>query len=91
MLQAWTALDAAALAAGWRPLSRTIWETVLPEAGVVVAIVRDADEAFALSNDRTDAVWTLAEVALAIEAFGDGVRAAKRAFPGGWDRGSRTG
>ena len=46
MLRAWHAVDAAALAAGWKPLSPTIWETVLPETGEVVAIVRDADEAF---------------------------------------------
>ena len=82
MLRAWTALDAAALAAGWKPLAPTIWETVLPETGEVVAIVRDADEAFALAKDRKGAIWTLAEVAIAIEAFGDGVRAAKEIFPG---------
>jgi len=62
MLRAWNALDAAALAGGWKPLSPTIWETVLPETGEVIAIVRDADEAFALAKERKGAVWTLAEV-----------------------------
>ena len=82
MLRAWNALDAAALAAGWKPLAPTIWEAVLPETGEVIAIVRDADHAFALVKERKGAVWTLAEVAIAIEAFGDTVRATKEAFPG---------
>ena len=82
MLRAWNALDAAALAAGWKPISPATWETVLPGTGEVIAIVRDSDEASALAKERTGAVWTLAEVAIAIEAFGDGVRSAKVAFPG---------
>jgi hypothetical protein len=82
MLRAWHALDAAALSAGWKPLTPTVWETVLPETGEVIAIVRDADEALALGHERKGTVWTLAEVAIAIEAFGDTVRASKEAFPG---------
>ena len=82
MLRAWNALDAAAINAGWKPIAPAIWETVLPETGEIIAIVRDADEAFALAKERQGAVWTLAEVAIAIEAFGDTVRAAKEAFPG---------
>lgn len=82
MLRAWNALDAAAITGGWKPLAPTVWEAVLPETGEVIAIVRDSDEAFALAKERKGAVWTLAEVALAIEAFGDTVRATKEAFPG---------
>lgn len=82
MLRAWHALDAAALAASWKPLGPTIWEAVLPKTGEVVAIVRDADEALALARERKGAVWTLAEVAIAIEAFGEAVRAVKDVFPG---------
>lgn len=82
MLRAWNALDAAAITGGWKPLAPTIWEAVLPETGEVIAIVRDSDEAFALGHERKGAVWTLAEVAIAIEAFGDTVRATKEAFPG---------
>jgi hypothetical protein len=82
MLRAWNALDAAALAAGWKPLAPTVWETVLPETGEVIAIVRDSDEAFAIARERKGAVWTLAEVAIALQTFGDGVRATKEAFPG---------
>jgi hypothetical protein len=82
MLRAWNALDAAAIKGGWKPLAPTIWETVLPETGEVVAIVRDSDEAIALTKERKGAVWTLAEVAIAIEAFGETVRATKEVFPG---------
>jgi hypothetical protein len=82
MLRAWNALDAAAITGGWKPLAPTIWEAVLPETGEVVAIVRDADEAFALGHERKGAIWTLAEVAIARRTFGDTVRAAKEAFPG---------
>jgi hypothetical protein len=82
MLRAWGALDAAAIKSGWNPLAPTIWETVLPETGEVISIVRDADEAFAFTKERKGAVWTLAEVAIAIEAFGETVRATKEAFPG---------
>ena len=79
MLRAWHALDAAAITGGWKPLAPTIWEAVLPETGEVIAIVRDSDEAFALAKERKGAVWTLAEVAIAIEAFGDTVRETKPA------------
>ena len=82
MLRAWNALDAAAITGGWKPLAPTVWETVLPETGEVIAIVRDADEAFALARERKGACWTLAEVAIAIEAFDDKMRATKEAFPG---------
>jgi len=63
---------------------------VLPESGEAIANVCDSDEAFVLARDCTSAVWTLAEVALAIAAFGDAVCAAKRTFPGSRDRGGRT-
>lgn len=82
MLRAWNALDAAAIKGGWKPLAPSIWEAVLPETGEVIAIVRDSDEAFAIAKERSGAVWTLAEVALAIEHFGDIVRATKATFPG---------
>ncbi len=82
MLRAWNALDAAAITGGWKPLAPTVWETVLPETGEVIAIVRDSDEALALAKERKGSVWTLAEVAIAIEAFGDTVCATKEAFPG---------
>lgn len=82
MTRAWQALDAEATKAGAPPLAPTVWETVLPQSGEVVAIVRDSAEALAVAKERKGAVWTLAEVALAIEAFGETVRATKRVFPG---------
>jgi hypothetical protein len=82
MERAWKALDAAALAAGAKPLSPTVWEAALPSTGEIVAIVRTAEEASAIARDRKGAVYTLAEVAVALDAFGDEVRATKAAFPG---------
>jgi hypothetical protein len=81
MTRAWSALDKAATATGAQPLKAEIWETRLP-SGAVVAIVRTAEEAHAIARDRNGAVWTLAEVALAIDAFGEKVREVKRTFPG---------
>ncbi|HZT24121.1 MAG TPA: hypothetical protein VFA57_00340 [Pseudolabrys sp.] len=81
MARAWSALDQAASAAGAQPLSPAVWETVIPSTGEIVAIVRTADEAAAVAKDRAGAVWTLDEVARALDAFGDQVRAIKRAFP----------
>jgi hypothetical protein len=82
MERAWKALDAAALAAGMEPLSPTVWETVIPSTGEIVAIVQTAEEASAVARERNGAVYTLAEIAVAIDAFGDQVRAVKTAFPG---------
>jgi hypothetical protein len=82
MERAWKALDAAALSVGATPLSPTVWEAVLPSTGEVVAIVRTVEEASVIARDRKGAVYTLAEVAVAIDAFGDQVRAVKAAFPG---------
>lgn len=82
MERAWQALDAAAITAGAAPLAPLIWETVIPSTGEMIAIVRTADEASAIARDRKSAVYTLAEVAVAIDAFGDQVRATKAAFPG---------
>lgn len=44
--------------------------------------MRDADDAFAIAKEGNGTIWTLAEVAIAIEAFGDSVRATKQVFPG---------
>ena len=82
MIRAWNALDAEATKAGAPPLAPTVWEAVLPTSGEVVAIVRDSVEALAVAKERKGAVWTLAEVAVAIEAFGEQVRTAKATFPG---------
>jgi hypothetical protein len=82
MERAWKALDAAAIATGHEPLAPIIWETVIPSTGEIVAIVRTAEEASAVARERNGSVYTLAEVAVAIDAFGDQVRAVKAQFPG---------
>lgn len=82
MQRAWNALDQAATASGKQPLSLIVWETTIPSTGEVIAIVRTAEEAAAIARERNGAVYTLAEVAVAIDAFGDEVRAAKTTFPG---------
>lgn len=82
MARAWSALDQAATAAGAQPLSPAVWETVIPSTGEIVAIVRTADEAAAIAKDRAGAVWTLDEVARAIDALGAKAREVKHAFPG---------
>jgi hypothetical protein len=82
MERAWKALDAAAIAAGAKPLSPTVWETALPSTGEIVAIVRTAEEASAVAHERNGAVYTLAEVAVAIDAIHDDIRAVKQTFPG---------
>ena len=82
MERAWKALEAAATAARHEPLAPIIWETVIPSTGEIIGIVRTADEASAVARERNGSVYTLAEVAVAIDAFGDQVRAVKAQFPG---------
>jgi hypothetical protein len=82
MERAWKALDKAASTAGALPMSPVIWQAIIPSTGEVVAIVRSADEAAAVKAERWGTVWTLAEVALALDAFGEDVRAVKNRFPG---------
>ncbi len=58
-----------------------VWKCRLPTSGEIVAIVRtEADASRLLCPDML--VFTLAEVAVAIEALGDAALEAKRAFPG---------
>jgi hypothetical protein len=82
MERAWKALDKAASTAGALPMSPVIWQAIIPSTGEVVAIVRSVDEAAAVKAERWGTVWTLAEVALALDAFGDDVRAVKSRFRG---------
>jgi hypothetical protein len=82
MERAWQTLDAAATAAGKQPLAELVWETIIPSTGEIIAIVRTPEEASAIARERKGTVYTLAEIAIAIEAFGEDVRAAKAKFPG---------
>ena len=80
MRRAWSALDRAAHDAGETPLAPEVWECVLPSTGEVVSLVRTATEAHHVARECR--VFTVAEVAILIEALGDGVLAVKHSFPG---------
>lgn len=82
MQRAWLALDAQAKANGAPSLSPNVWEVQLSD-GSICAITRTGAEAgAAIREGRLLNVWTLEEVARAIEAFPGVVRAAKETFPG---------
>jgi hypothetical protein len=80
MRRAWQALDRAATEARHPPLSPEVWECKLPKSGEVVAIVRTEAEASLVCREMR--VFTLDEIAKAIEGLGDVVLEAKRVFPG---------
>jgi hypothetical protein len=97
MTRAWSALDRSAHEAGEKPLAPEVWECVLPSTGEVISLVRTAEEAHHVA--REGRVFTTAEVAILIEALGEGVLSVKQKFPGAtvagirrkppvdWDRG----
>jgi hypothetical protein len=78
--RAWAALERAALAAGEQPLSPLVWECVLPKTGEVISLVRTHAEAHYIARECR--VFTVAEIALLIEALGDATLEVKRHFPG---------
>lgn len=82
MQRAWQALDKAARDAGHEPKSPDVWEAVLAD-GTVACIVRtNADASKVLRDGRALNVWTLEEVARAIDHLPEVVCATKIAFPG---------
>ena len=80
MKRAWSALDRAAHDAGEQPLAPEVWECVLPSTGEVVSLVRTAVEAHHVARECR--VFTIDEVAILIDALGDGVLDIKHKFPG---------
>lgn len=80
MRRAWTALDRAAHEAGASPLAPQVWECVLPSTGEIISLVRSEDEAHHIV--REGRVFTVAEVAILIDALSDGVLTIKQKFPG---------
>jgi hypothetical protein len=80
MKRAWSALDRAAHDAGQQPLAPDVWECVLPSTGEVISLVRTAVEAHHVARECR--VFTVDEVALLIEAVGDGILDVKQKFPG---------
>jgi hypothetical protein len=97
MRRAWAALERVALAAGEQPLSPLVWECVLPKTGEVISLVRTPVEDHHIARECR--VFTVAELAVLIEALGDDTLEVKRHFPGAavtgvrrkkpidWDRG----
>ena len=80
MRRAWQALDRAAHDVGAQPLAPEVWECVLPSTGEIISLVRSEEEAHHVA--REGRVFTVAEVAILIEALGDGVLSIKQKFPG---------
>ena len=63
-----------------RPTPPEVWECVLPSTGEVISLVRTAVEAHHVARECR--VFTIDEVAILIEAVGDGVLDVKQKFPG---------
>jgi hypothetical protein len=80
MRRAWAALDRAAHETGTNPLAPEVWECVLPSTGEIISLVRSKEEAHHVA--REGRVFTVAEIAILIEALGEGVLAVKQKFPG---------
>lgn len=80
MRRAWAALDRAAHEAGAQPLAPQVWECVLPSTGEIVSLVCSEEEAHHVA--REGRAFTTAEIAILIEALGDGVLTIKQKFPG---------
>ena len=82
MERAWAALDAKATEAGNCPIDPDVWETALSDGSLVAIVQTNADASKVLRDGRLKNVWTLEEVARAIESFPDIVRSIKETFPG---------
>ena len=81
MVNAWQALDRAAVAAGKQPLVPTVWEVPLAD-GSVAAIVPDATHGRAVNAEgRQVAVYTLEEIGRLLTAFPQ-LAQPKLTFPG---------
>jgi hypothetical protein len=81
MVNAWMALDRAAVAVGASPMSPLVWEVPLAD-GSVAAIVQDDAHAHAVvAEGRKVSVFTLEEIARLLSAYPD-IAQTKLTFPG---------
>lgn len=80
MVNAWMALDAAAEAAGAKPISGTLLEARMAD-GRLLVIVDRPESARQAAADRAAVVWTIEEVARVLEGF-DLVNRTKHLFDG---------
>jgi hypothetical protein len=82
MQRAWSALDAAAREAGHKPADPEVWEAVLEDGSIACIVRTNADASKVIADGRALNVWTLEEVARAIDLMPEIVCATKLAFPG---------
>lgn len=82
MERAWKALDDAATKAGKKPIEAQQWECVLADGTLAVIVRTNAEAGHVIREGRCLNVWTLEEVARAIDHMPEAVRAAKETFPG---------
>lgn len=82
MQRAWQALDKAAREAGAQALSPDVWEVCLSDGSVACVVRTNAEAGHVIAEGRHLNVWTMEEVARAIELLPETIRAAKVAFPG---------
>jgi hypothetical protein len=81
MINAWTALDRSAQAAGAFVLAPGVWEVALPD-GTVAAIARTPEDAADIHrSDRQMVVYTLDEIAVMLGHYREVVKV-KDSFPG---------
>jgi hypothetical protein len=82
MERAWAALDKAATESGCTPVDPDIWEAVLEDGSIACIVRTTADASKVLRDGRALNVWTLDEVARAIDHLPEIVRQAKETWPG---------
>lgn len=82
MQRAWAALDKAAREAGHHPAQPDVWEAVLEDGSIACIVRTNADASKVIADGRALNVWTLEEVARAIDLLPEIVCTAKIAFPG---------
>lgn len=80
MERAWAALDAEATRKGEQPIDPDVWEVALSDGSILAVVQTNADASKVLRDGRNKNVWTMDEVARAVEAFPDVVRQCKEAF-----------
>jgi hypothetical protein len=82
MQRAWQALDRAAKESGAKALSPDVWEVCLSDGSVACIVHTNAEAGHVIAEGRSHNVWTLEEIARAIEMLPETIRQAKVAFPG---------
>jgi len=82
MERAWLALDKSARDAGHKSTEPDIWEAVLDDGSIACIVRTNAEASKVIQDGRALNVWTLDEVARAIDHLPEIVRQAKETWPG---------